>query len=240
MELPFGGRTLIGWRFPPTARRYDVVAAVAVDVAPTDAVVKLAGHVDPLRRNGGNAPLGHRVFVASRDAHKLERSVGFLRFRRGAHQHFLRAVAVDVEVFRALVVRHVGDHIASPRPRHALRVFEPHGRLSREFDDEQVVPAVAVEVFRPSLKALAVLERIEIAGLLAHGVQLPVGRGVIAFAGGDVELAVVVEIADGHAFGAKLRIDVRLLKRDLFGKRGGSQCRSESEGEERACHGNGP
>ena len=64
-------------------------------------------------------------------------------------------------------------------------------------------------------KFIAVAVRIEFfRGVTVDDVHFPIGSRVINIAGGDIELAVVIEIADRHAFAAKLRVEHGFLEMD--------------------------
>ncbi len=209
-ELPFGGRILVGRRFPqPLGVTTSLRPSPLMSPRPMP-VIKLAGHVDALGRNGGDAHL----------------AIGSLS-RRAMPTYFcgpsasfgsVRCPSAFPSCRRRRRRNTRGSRCSSRRRRRSAPTGEPSLSGSRARPSlgpgirrRADRPAVAVEIFRPSLKALAVLERIEIARLFAHGVQLPVGSGVKAFAGGDIELAVMIEIADGYAFAAKLRVECVFL-----------------------------
>src|SRR5207244_4230774 len=98
-----------------------------------------------------------------------------LPLRLPAHDEDALAGAEEVDVERRLVAGAVPDEVLLLRPRPALRVLVPVARLAGEADDQQVRPAVAVEVVRPAGEALAVALRVELA-VLTDDVRLPVGR----------------------------------------------------------------
>ena len=85
-----------------------------------------------------------------------------------------------------------------------FRVFVPEALFAGEADDDDVSPAVAVDVDGEGEHVLGIGEGI-------NGVRLRVGvlDGEIrpvpyGGAGDDVELSVVIEVAEGRAFGKEL------------------------------------
>src|SRR5258708_1327591 len=66
-----------------------------------------------------------------------------------AHDEGALTVVEEVRVLRRLVTGAVPDDVFLPVARLALRVLVPVARRTGEADDDQIRPAVAVDVFRP-------------------------------------------------------------------------------------------
>ena len=104
----------------------------------------------------------------------------------------------------------------------ALGVLQPVARGAGEVDDDEVGPAVAVEVFGPAGEAMAVgAVAVVVVAEFADRVHLPVGRLVPRLAVEDVHLAVLVHVGDGDAFGAEDLVQDGLLPGDVGGGDGG-------------------
>src|SRR5581483_7232537 len=138
------------------------------------------------------------------------RALGQLADRLRAHDQGPLAGAEQVRVLRRLVTGAVPDDVLLPRPRLALRVLVPVGRLAREADDDLVRPPVTVDVVRPAEHALAVARQaVAVVALLlgrlvevvdaADRVHLPVRGLVPEVADEDVRLAVPVHVGAGDA-----------------------------------------
>ena len=140
---------------------------------------------------------------------------GCLRIgRKGEHQ-LAPPVAVDVQVGRALVVAYRRGDVPLPGAFGVVRILKPPGLLARKVDDQQIGPAVAVDVVCEIAEAVAVVMRVVFFGLVRHHVHLPIGRRVVDAAGGDVHFAVVIEIADRDAFAAEFGVELGAFEADL-------------------------
>ena len=143
--------------------------------------------------------------------------------------------------------RYVGAFVVGDR--RAARAASTGRRRSAGFSNHQVclpgksttirsVPAVAVEVVgavdRSSCCSRA--DRTS-CGFSSIAVHLPIGRGVVDVAGGDVQLAVVVEIADRHALAAEGVVEAGALEFDLVAvnARGARDRDSDNTREDNTC-----
>src|SRR5204862_1971518 len=115
------------------------------------------------------------------------------------------AGAEQVDVLRRLVAGAVPDFVLLPVAVGPFGVLVPVARLAGEADDDDVLPAVAVEVLGPAAEALAVDVLVAVAVVLAGAdlVHLPVGRLVPDLAVDDIQFAVLVDVHDGDALGAE-------------------------------------
>src|SRR4029079_2987405 len=171
-----------------------------------------------------------------------------LPLRLPAHHQDSFAVAEQVGVDRRFAAGRVPDGVLLPVPVLALRVLHPVTRRAGEVDDDEVLPAVTVEVVAPAGERPAVIpQAVLVVHVRLHLVRFPVRRFVPELAVEDVDLTVLVHIPDGHAFGPELGIEYRLLPGDRFlvgrfgvwrrgDDRGAGQGRDRDEGQQ-AEHG---
>ncbi len=99
-----------------------------------------------------------------------------------------------------------------PRPVTSARVLEPTGVFARKADDDEIGPAIAVQIGRVVHERFAVMHRIELIGLLAKLMYFPIGGGEVHTAGGNIELAIVIKIANAATLAAKLIVELHALK----------------------------
>src|SRR5262245_35055105 len=79
---------------------------------------------------------------------------------------------------------------------------------ARKIDDDQVRPAVVIDVVRPASETMAITIRaIAVAAWFLNLVHLPVRRLVPDFAGKNVRPSVPIDVGYGHAFGAECFVD---------------------------------
>ncbi len=223
MKLPRPAIQLLGL-LVPAVRRDDVVAAVTVDVAAAQAVIELGGT--------GSAP-GH--LAADRNALPRLRQVlarlkvaefagTVARCLRAHDQHALAGLE-QVYVDRRFVAATGRKEVLFPEPvlpslwplaRHG--VFVPVARFAGIRDDDDVGIAVAVYVVGVYTHGLGVSQHIVIClAFLAQRMHLPVGGFVPDVADDDVGLAVLVDVGDSDAVGAKDLVHDGLLPGNLEG-----------------------
>ncbi len=127
--------------------------------------------------------------------------------------------------------------MAFPVPFLAFGVHEHVGRIAGQAEHQDVLPAVAIEVVRVLDEVVGVGDGIVGRLVRARGVVAfrRVGRPVLEVrsepdvaAGGDVRLAVLVEVGDGAAFGDEVLGDRLLVEGD---GRGGGRRGQEEGGE---------
>jgi hypothetical protein len=87
--------------------------------------------------------------------------------------------------------------------------------LAGKVDLDHILPAVAVQILDPLAKHIAVAVRIIRFRFLDQRPRLPVRGQIVQPTGGDVGLAIVVEIADGDSFAAEFWIELGAHKADL-------------------------
>jgi hypothetical protein len=116
---------------------------------------------------------------------------------------------------RALVVGHRHDIVPGPKLAFFLGVLVPPGCPARMVLHDEIRVAVAIDVIGEIAERIAI--RFGIVGLwLFHdGDHVPVGSCVVDRASRNVELAVVIEIADGTALAAKLIVEHGFFERDF-------------------------
>src|SRR5262245_13018496 len=131
---------------PPPVLLEKIQTLVAVDIADTQAVGKVAVLV--VWRNGMERPRLCRIG-------RIEIGITVLAFR-DAHE-FRLAVAGEIGKRRRFVVGVLEDLVTGPVAVLALRILEPGGVLPRKADDQDVLPAVLVEVERPGKEIVRVL-----------------------------------------------------------------------------------
>jgi hypothetical protein len=216
MELPIAGSVDVGGSLKPALRGEDVVAAIAVHVADTDAVaVALVADdvldefaVDQLEPGGGHVGA-------------IELGEEFLCF----------AVVVEIDEEGEFGGATVIDLVHRPRAAGFAGVFEPDDVVGEVGELDDVGPAVAVDIHWQVAEVVDVAAEVVD---LAERMPGPVGRLVPAFAGDDVELAVVVEVCHGAGF-AISGIDHGDVEGDVRGPAGsedsggGKECRKGGE-----------
>src|SRR5262249_38556435 len=108
--------------------------------------------------------------------------------------------------------------------RSALWILVPVAGIARPPDDDEVRPAVVIQVFGPAGEAAGIpfaarAGAVAVIFDLADLVQLP-SRGLVPnITGQDVQLAVLVHVRDRHPFRTKHLVHHRLLPADEW--RGG-------------------
>ncbi len=197
----------IGRLLPPAVGDQDVDQAVAIDVAGADAVREPIMTRCVRIRNGFQFPQRFRVGCALGIADVASRIV--------AQEQFALAVAIDVVPARAFVIRHRSNDVRRPGLTFLLGLLEPMRLDAGKTDNDQIRAAVAVDVLGEIAKRIAVTVRIELSGLFQDRDHVPIGRGVVDRAGRDIELAVVIEIADRSPFAAKFIVEHGFLERDF-------------------------
>ena len=132
-----------------------------------------------------------------------------------AHDEHAMAVAEEVGIERRLVAGAMPDLVLGPMARLALGVFVPERRHSRKTDHDLIDPAIAVDVVRPAGHALAIaVQAIAVIARLANVLLAPAWCFIPRVADQDVELAVLVHVADPHSLRAELALDDRFLPGD--------------------------
>ena len=147
------------------------------------------------------------------------------------------AVTIDVDEVGRLAVGDVEDVMPSPVAGLALRIFEDEGGLARQAVDQDVGPAIAIEVIGE------LDEVVGVAGSSSVG-RLARAGGVVALRGvGElllevrsapnvatsrhVRMAVVVEVGDRAAFGYEVLGQGLLVERQI-----GADADAEGRGQE--------
>src|SRR5262249_9534148 len=124
-----------------------------------------------------------------------------------------------------------------PRPRFPLRILIPMAGGSREANDNQVGPAVAVDVGRPAGKRVAVAGRaVPIAADRPDLVHLPVRRLIPNIARQNVQAAITVDVRDRDSLGVDPAIDDSFLP----GNTGALLFRSRRDSRHSQCHSRQP
>ena len=191
-----------GGLFPPSAGHEEIGPAVAVDVADAKAVLILPPGL--LLGAGGEGPaLGARLL---RRGGKPENAAG-------VEDELRLAVAGDVEEIRGLVVDDRMDEVLGPSPLGGLHgggvaagVFEPSHLLAGPLVDEDVEPAVAVDVADAGHEVVGVLVGVEILGGVDLVAFLEFRSGIPVGAVDGVAVAILVDVADPGRLGMKLRV----------------------------------
>ncbi len=135
---------------------------------------------------------------------------------RNAHNQGALAVAIDVEIPGTFVIAHRTNQMPLPGPGLSFGILEPDSFLSRPTDHDHVGPAIVIHIVGEANESVAVAVRIEFVRLRSDDLHLPIGRGVIDRPHADVELVIVIEIADGDTLAAEFRIELRSLEANLF------------------------
>ena len=156
----------------------------------------------------------------------------------GVAEELRLAVAVDVDELRGFTVGDVEDVMNGPGAGFALRVLVDEGGVTGETEDQDVLPAVGVEVVGVGdevvgvprgavegrlVRALLVRRLDRVADALLEIRALP-----DVPTGSDVDMAVMVEVGDRAAFGDEV------LREGLFVERDGAGdgTAAEQDGEE--------
>ena len=188
---------------PPAVLLEDVRLAVAVDITNAHAVREPAtGHFprDPVEDPGLR-----RIVLPDR---------GIAEKPTDRADDLGREVAIEIGERRRLVVDLREDAVAWPWPLVPLGVLEPRRILSRKAVDEDVVPAVAVEVVAPAEEVVGVtagVERLRRVDLVTLGEG---GAGKPPWPGGDVGDAVFVEVAHPGPLGDEAAVEFVPGERD--------------------------
>src|SRR5206468_440846 len=126
----FGAEVLEQVR-PQERRR---LAVAALEVAPdAELVGRAAEDVGPAVPVGAGPEPGHLALI-------------LFTLRLPAHDQDALAVAEQIDVLRRLVAGALPDEVFLPVPRLAARVLVPVAGGAREADDDQVRPAVVVDI----------------------------------------------------------------------------------------------
>ena len=207
----------------------------------------LAVDLDVLRqvvREAGDVQLVHHVvrhavllLHAGRElrVHEVQRHlhVDLLVLGDALEVHVLHAALVRVHVVRAQ--QDVLD-LAVVAGRLAFGVLHPVARRPGEVDDDEVGPAVRVDVLGPAREHAAVVaETVLVVLVRLQLVRGPVRRFVPVLAVEHIDLAVLVHVADGDPLGPELRVQNGLFPGDLdlVGLRRGGRRRQRDRHAER-------
>src|SRR5262249_44901152 len=149
-----------GRLLPPSRGADHIEAAVAVDVADAEAVREAerpGGRLARLARlaDGMRFPRLRRVLAGRQPGH-LALLVVALALGLDSHDQDTRLIAEQVDVLRRLVAGVVVQDVFLPVPRLVLGVLVPVTDPAGEANDDQVRPAVAVDVVGPAAEAFAV------------------------------------------------------------------------------------
>lgn len=219
VELPVGVLRGVGGLLVPAIRFKDVDTPIAVDVAGAVAVrvpedFLVIGLVP--RRDRTEAGLAERVLPIDLGVAELTAMTALVVLRvlhaiaRVAEELRL-AVAIDVDELRGFTVGDIEDIMNCPGAGFALRVLVDEGGVAGETEDQDVLPAVGVEVVGVGDEVIGVAGR-AVEGRLVRALLvrrldgvgdtlLEVGAFPDVPAGGDVDVAVMVEVGDRAAFG---------------------------------------
>ena len=152
------------------------------------------------------------------------------------------AVAVDVDELGGFAVGDVEDVMNGPRAGFALRVLVDEGGVAWEAEDQDVRPAVGVEVVGVGDEVVRVargaVEGRLVRALLVRRLDgvadalLEVGTLPDVPTGGDVDVAVMVEVGDRATFGNEVLGQGLFIKGDWRGanRRGKEEGGEESHG----------
>ena len=247
MPLPFAA-VLFRRSFPPPVADHDVVLAVLVHIANPQAMRVPRRPRRTLRRNGMDGPLRVRVFFRGQVGHHSFRTIRCFGIQRDGTDELLLPIAVEVQIGRALVIGHRRDDVLGPQFAGLLGVLEPPGGRAGKIDHEQIGPAIVIHIFRKAAERIAVAAGVHVRGLLRQVVHLPVGGLIPDPSGGNVQLAVLVEIGYRYAFAAELGVELRPLEADGLGWLIRGKCRRENheagngrqDGKEELLHIMGP
>ena len=152
------------------------------------------------------------------------------------------AVAVDVDELGGFTVGDIEDVMDGPRAGLALGVLVDEGGVARETEDQDVRPAVGVEVVGVGDEVVRVargaVEGRLVRALLVRRLDgvadalLEVGTLPDEPTGGDVDMAVMVEVGDRATFGDEILRESLLIKRDGGSSSTATEQNREEGGEE--------
>lgn len=111
------------------------------------------------------------------------------------------------------------DQVFLPVTWLVLGILVPEARSAGKPDQDQIVPSVAVHVVAKVAKAVAVAFRAVVFAGCANLVHLPIGGLVPDISGHNVNLAVVIDVERGHAFGAEGFIEIDPLPMNVVGQK---------------------
>ena len=246
MELPCAGGGEVLGLFIPTVGFEDVHAAVAVDVAGAVAVRILEDLLVVLLGLFGDRVelrLAERVLPIDLRVAELATMAALVVLRvldgiAGVAEELRLAVAVDVDELRGFTVGDVEDVMNGPGAGFALRVLVDEGGVTGEAEDQDVLPAVGVEVVGVGDEVVRVprgaVEGRLVRALLVRRLDgvadalLEIGALPDVPTGSDVDMAVMVEVGDRAAFGDEVLREGLLIERD----RSGDGTAAEQDGEE--------
>ena len=193
-----------------------------------------------LRLAEGILPIDLRVaelaamaaLVVLRILHGVARVAEQLRF----------TVAVHVDELRRFAVGDIEDVMDRPGAGLALGVLVDEGRVAGEAEDQDVRPAVSVEVVGVGDEVVGIA-RGAVEGRLVRALVVRwldgVGEALLEVralpdvpAGGDVDVAVVVEVGDRAAFGDEVLREGLFVERDGAGDGTAAEQDREEGGEE--------
>ena len=220
-------RLRVGRGFPPAILFEDANTAVAFDVAEADAVREAV--VLPLGRDGVEDPRVVRLGrIPGRIAQVFVDVIDQVR----------TAVAVDIAPHRRLVADVLQGRMLLPMSVLAGRVLVPEALFARERHAEDVRIAVAVEVVDIGEEVLGIA-----AWLRDLDGHVLVFLGEVRaleppWAGHNVHLPVLVEVAVIRAFGVELVGQLKLLElRERFGNTHCTAHAYDGQSQNRASHG---
>src|SRR5262249_44486438 len=146
------------WLLPPTLRANHIESAIAIDVADAQAMRKPKGPGDLLARRARNTDGMHLPGLGWIFAGRKPRHLPFmvLAFGLSTHDQDAFAVLEKINIERRFVTSAVPNHMFFPIAALATRVLVPMTRSSREADDDQIGPAVSVDVLGPTSETLAI------------------------------------------------------------------------------------
>src|SRR5688572_27759705 len=102
--------------------------------------------------------------------------------------------------------------MSRPIPRFALRVLEPPCVLAGEADNDDVLPAVLVDIVREGEEVIRVVGNIERLGRIEFESLGELRPGIPEWAGDDIHCTVAIEIAEAGAFAEELIRKLGLLE----------------------------
>src|SRR5688572_662636 len=100
-----------------------------------------------------------------------------------------------------------------PVARLSLRVLEPPRVLAREADDDNVLPAILVDVVREGEKVVRVIGDVERFWWIEFESLGELWPGIPIWAGNNIHRAVAIEVAEARAFAEKLIRKLCFLER---------------------------
>src|SRR5262249_55693639 len=147
MEWPWLGGLLCG-ALPPAVGYEDVVDTVFVNVADAEAVVEVDDLYIAWSGDMRCFPLHERIGLRAGDC----QAIGAI----AKHEAPL-AVAIAIEIQRAFVVGDGHNDVLLPGLLRGIAgILEPPGLFAGEIDDDQVLPAVAIDVLGPVHESVAI------------------------------------------------------------------------------------